>query len=52
MSFSVAQGVAHGCSLSLILVLVFINDLLKEVKKAELGIQLECGKTGSMFLQV
>ena len=48
-SFSVAQGVAQGCSLSPILFSVFINDLLKEVEKAELGIQLECGKIGSML---
>ena len=40
-SFSVAQSVAKGCSLSPILFSVFINDLLKEVEKAELGIQLE-----------
>ena len=48
-SFSVAQGVAQGCSLSPILFSVFINDLLKEVEKAELGIQLECGKIGGML---
>ena len=29
---------AQGCSFSLILFLVFINDLLKEVEKAGLGI--------------
>ena len=48
-SFSVAQAVAQGCSLSPILFSVFINDLLKEVKKAELGIQLQCGKIGGML---
>ena len=39
--FSVEQGVAQGCSLSPIL---FINDLLKDVQQAELGIQLSSGK--------
>ena len=39
-SFNVDQGVAQGCSLSPILFSVFINDLLKEVEQAELGIQL------------
>ena len=48
-SFSVAQGVAQGCSLSPILFSVFINDLLKEVEKAELGIQIECGKIQGML---
>ena len=42
--FSVKQGVAQGCSLSPILFSVFINDLLKDVEQAELGIQLSSGK--------
>ena len=41
-SFSVGQGVAQGCSLST-LFSIFINDLLKEVEKANLGIQLSSG---------
>ena len=40
-SLSAAQGEAQGCSLSLILI---INDLLKEVEEAELGMQLSAGK--------
>ena len=50
-SFNVDQGVAQGCSLSPILFSVFINNLLKEVEQAELGIQLSSGKTfgGMLF---
>ena len=44
-SFNVEQGVAQGCSLSSILFSVYINDLLKEAKQVELGIQLSSGKT-------
>ena len=41
---------SQGCSLSPILCSVFINDLLKEVEKAELGIHLgEGGKIGGML---
>ena len=49
--FNVEQGVAQGCSLSPISFSVFINDLLKEVELAELGIQLSSGKTfgGMLF---
>ena len=40
---SVEQGEAQGCSLSPIFFSVFINDLLKDVEQAELGIQRSSG---------
>ena len=50
LNFSVEQGVAQGCSLSPILFSVFINDLLKEVEKAELEIHLGEGGRGGGIL--
>ena len=32
-----------------VIIIVFINDLLKEVKKTELGIKHECGKIRDML---
>ena len=43
-TFTLEQGVAQGCSPSPILFSVFIDDLLREVEKADLGIQLGGGK--------
>ena len=40
-TFSLEKGVAQGCPL---LFSVFIDDLLREVEKADLGIQLGGGK--------
>ena len=56
-SFSVEQGVAQVCSLSLLLFSVCNSDLLKEVEKANVGIQLSSGKLrwyigGFYFLQI
>ena len=42
--FRLEQCVAQGCNLSLILLSVFINDLLKVVEQAKLGVQLSSGK--------
>ena len=44
-TFSLEQDMAQGCSLSSILFFVFINDLLIEVEKAGLGVQLNNGKS-------
>ena len=43
-AFRVEQGVAQGCSLSLILFSVFINSLLKDVEEAGFGIEISNGK--------
>ena len=49
-TFSLEQGVEQGSSLSPIL---FIDDLSREVKKADLGIQLGSGKNvGGMLFTV
>ena len=41
--FSVEQGVVQGCSLSPILFSVFISDLLEEIDRTPIGIQLKSG---------
>ena len=49
-TFSVEQGVAQGCSLSPILFSVFISDLLEEIDRAQIGIQLKNGnKVGGLL---
>ena len=49
-TFSVEQGVAQGCSLSPILFSVFISDLLEEIDRAQIGIQLKSGnKIGGLL---
>ena len=50
--FRLEQGVAHGCSLSPMLFSVFINDLLKEVEQAKLGVQLSSGKKIGRMLTI
>ena len=46
-----SQIVPRVCTSVLFIFSVFINDLLKEVEQAELGIQLSSGKTfwGMLF---
>ena len=51
-TFSLEQGVVQGCSLSPILFSVSINDLLIEVEKAGLGVQLNNGKSIGVLLFV
>ena len=49
-TFSVEQGVAQGCSLSSILISVLISDLLEEIDRAQIGIQLKSGnKVGGLL---
>ena len=49
-TYSVEQGVAQGYSLSPILFSVFISDLLKEIDRAQIGIQLKSGnKVGGLL---
>ena len=46
----VEQGVAQGCSFSPILFSVFISDLLEEIDRAQIGIQLKSGnKVGGLL---
>ena len=49
-TFSVEQRVAQGCSLSPILFSVFVSDLLEEIDRAQIGIQLKSGnKVGGLL---
>ena len=49
-TFSLEQGVAQGCSFSPILFSVFISDLLEEIDRAQIGIQLKSGnKVGGLL---
>ena len=49
-SFRVEQGGAQGCSLSPILFSVFFSDLLDEIDRAQIGIQLKSGnKVGGLL---
>ena len=49
-TFSVEQGVVQGCSLSPILFSVFISDLLEEIDRAQISIQLKSGnKVGGLL---
>ena len=51
-TFSVEQVVAEGCSLSPILFSVFISDLLDEIDRAQIGIQLKSGnKVGGLIFE-
>ena len=49
-TFSIEQGVVQNCSLSLILFSIFISDLIDEIDRAQIGIQLKSGnKVGGIL---
>ena len=49
-TFSIEQGVAQCCSLSPILFSVFVSDLLEEIDRAQIGIQLKSSnKVGGLL---
>ena len=49
-TFRVEQGVAQGCSLAPIVFSVFISDLLEEIDRGQIGIQLKSGnKVGGLL---